>query len=531
APTTPIQKELSIIWKEVLGLEQVGITDNFFRIRGDSILSIQVSSRIRQLGYPCQVKDIFTYPTIEKLSDYLEHSNSTVSIDTEQDTLDGEVKLLPIQRWFTDQVDQGLLPQSGHWNQSFMIRVPILELEKLQNVVVELLEYHDALRMYYNIEDRWKQFYSSSIATPKISCLDVNTYNTIEINKILTDWQSTFDLEKGPLFHMGYLHGYADGSARIYIAAHHIVIDAVSWRILTIDLKQLYSGESLPLKGSSYRQWTDVIHQYPTLYPKEASFWSSQLDGITTDWSSKKLYHNSTYDNFYLDKLTTEYLLQDASMAYHTQINDLLLTALGYALQQLNGEATQGITLEGHGREHISDTIDHSRTVGWFTAMFPIKFTITEDIGISICEVKERLRGIPNNGVGFGAFALDSATNYSYDDLPEVIFNYLGQFDTDTQDSNWQITSEISGQQIASENTSSAVITINGGITAGVLGFNITTRLGTKKTKELSAYFKIHLMKVISHCKENLSLHGSRNTPSDFTTVEIDQSLLNQLEL
>src|SRR5690606_19391569 len=117
---------LTKIWQEVLGLERVGVTDNFFRIGGDSILSIQVSSRIRQKGYRCQGKDIFTHKSIEKLSGCLESNAQESGVKTEQGLLTGDLGLLPIQQWFIDRVDGGALSRPSHWNQSFLIQVPAL---------------------------------------------------------------------------------------------------------------------------------------------------------------------------------------------------------------------------------------------------------------------------------------------------------------------------------------------------------------------------------------------------------------------
>ncbi|WP_299249909.1 condensation domain-containing protein, partial [uncultured Aquimarina sp.] len=401
----------------------------FFRIGGDSILSIQASSRIRQLGYPCQVKDIFTYKTIDRLSSYLSSETLKISIDSEQGLLEGELGLLPIQRWFTNQSDQGLLPKAGHWNQSFMMTVPSLDTDTLKGVLQKIVDYHDILRVQYQQKGTlWKQYYKDTIEIPEIKSVDINQYSDSELQDILTEWQSDFDLEQGPLFRMGYLYGYDEGKARIFFALHHIIVDAVSWRILSQDIKTLYKGESLPEKGSSYRQWVDVMESYVTDNPKESSYWSEQLLNIPDYFDFKSITAEPSSATLSLSKTETSFLLQESSKTYHTEVNDLLLTALAYALKELNKTNLQGITLEGHGREDIHPSIDHSHTVGWFTAMFPVRLVIEDTIEQSIREIKENLRNIPNKGIGFGAFALDADTNYGYQDLAAVSFNYLGQF-------------------------------------------------------------------------------------------------------
>ena len=277
---------------------------------------------------------------------------------------------LPIQQWFVNQIEEGTLSKPNHWNQSFLIRVAELNTNHLVTVIKELVAYHDVLRIVYNKEQNpttgtfdWRQEYQSEIILPELKTLDVSQHTEEEIHDILTLWQSAFDLEQGILFQVGYLHGYADGSARIHFALHHLIVDGVSWRILAEDIKNLYQGKALPPKGSSYRQWVEEVKAYPTQHPLEAIYWEEQLKGMP-DYHLEEHANASSEAHFELDTQLTKSLLQEASGAYHTEINDLLLTALTYALQEINGLAVQGITLEGHGREDINSAIDHSRTVG-----------------------------------------------------------------------------------------------------------------------------------------------------------------------
>ena len=221
----------------------------------------------------------------------------------------------------------------------------------------------------------WDQVYQSSIDIPELKVLDIRDHSRESLHDVLTSWQSDFDLEGGPLFQFGYLKGYEDGSSRIYIAMHHMLVDGVSWRILAEDIKRLYLGESLPSKGSSYRQWVSRISDYVASYPEELSYWSDQLEGLPS-YEVLRSEEGPVHLGFELSKKDTDVLLRRASNAYNTEVNDLLLTALGYSLRDLNQGNIQGITLEGHGREDLFSTIDHSRTVGWFTSMFPVKFCL-----------------------------------------------------------------------------------------------------------------------------------------------------------
>ena len=319
APVTETEVTLCKICAEVLGLDRVGVTDDFFRIGGDSILSIQTSNRIRQAGFNCQVKDIFQYKNILRLSQHLIDNDSETDILSEQGVLTGEVGLLPIQQWFTDRVEGGDFLSPNHWNQSFLMKVPALEEVKLVSVIEQLVAYHDVFRLRYRRgEAGWHQTYSSDVAIPALKSVDVSNHSAVELQEILTDWQSGFDLEEGPLFQVGYLYGYADGSARLYFAMHHLIVDGVSWRILSEDVKALYSGEELPVKGSSYRQWVDTVKVYPDKHWSESSYWSGQLSGHRSNGAVQRD-ETPSVATMKLNKKLTNSLLQHASQAYHRE--------------------------------------------------------------------------------------------------------------------------------------------------------------------------------------------------------------------
>jgi len=152
----------------------------------------------------------------------------------------------------------------------------------------------------------------------------------------------------------------------------------------------------------------------------------------------------------------------------------LLLTALSYALQDLNGNRLQGITLEGHGREVIDSELDHSHTVGWYTTMYPVRLEVKDSLRDSIRSIKECLRKVPRKGIGFGSYALLSDSGYGFEDLPLVSFNYLGQLDVGSS-KDWQIVSERSGVSVHRSNKDHNVININGFVSEGKLRFSIVT--------------------------------------------------------
>ena len=531
-PRNELERQVCKIWAEVLGLplDNIGIRDDFFNLGGDSIVSIQLASRLQQkLKLYINVKDIFNYRNIEQLYDAVLSKrlddNIKVYLRTEQGTLNGELLLLPIQKWFFDNK----FNKPNHWNQSFLLKTPKLELARLKISVEKLVKHHDNFRLKYkknkDIADSntYIQYYDSTAKTKELKILDINNiklkYGTQEFEKqlqaILTEWQSSFNLEQGSLYSIGYIYGYPDDSARIYFALHHLIIDTVSWRILSEDLKDIYEGKHLGDKGSSYRQWAETVTKYQDNHTIDAVYWDNVLQDYDSKNSSllKLIYSEDIYQyaNLTLNQKQTKFLLQDSNKAYHTQINDLLLTALGYALVEITNNKVHHIILEGHGREEIDSSIDITRTVGWFTTMYPVRLEIKEKLGDSIKYIKEILRQIPNKGMGY---ELKQANQ-----LPRVSFNYLGQFnkaDKNEASSAWNITEESSGVSMDSTNKDYNIININGLVLYGKLQFSIKSRFDPYTTKKLAKNLKEKLEKIIVYCKNKDNIEYTMSDHKDF---------------
>ncbi|WP_420574203.1 amino acid adenylation domain-containing protein [Kordia sp.] len=517
APSTDLEIKICEVWQEVLNLEKIGVSDDFFRIGGDSILSIQLSSRLRKQGLNCSVRAIFDHRTISKLALFIAEDVKTVAITAEQGLLEGTFDLLPVQKWFFDKKQRGQFGKFNHWNQSFLLKVPKLNTEKLQEIIEAIVTQHDVLRLIFG--DR-NQRYLSEIEVPEISVLNVENLSEKEIATKLTALQSNFDIHEIPLWTSAYLEGYEDKSARLFFAFHHLIIDTVSWRILIEDIKSLYEGKTLESKSSSYRQWVEEVSQYEEKHPTERTYWNNLLQSIVPlKIEEKEVSTGKTK----LNKKQTKNLLRKANKAYHTEVNDLLLTALGFTLQDWNSSNNQFITLEGHGREALNETIDHSATVGWFTTLYPVELQLEDTISSSIKSIKENLRKIPNKGIGFGAIFPEEMIN-----LPRISFNYLGQFDS--KDEYWQVVSEDAGMAIHDENEDTTLININGMVVEGKLRFRIDSRLGSKQTKRFAANFEQHLSAVIKHCLDKIKSKETKHTPSDFGTVTISQNLLDNLQ-
>ncbi|WP_148662958.1 non-ribosomal peptide synthetase, partial [Scytonema hofmannii] len=546
APRTPVEAKLAEIWAQVLRVEAVGIHDNFFSLGGDSILSIQIIAKAKLVGIELSLKQLFANQTIAELATV---ALTTKALFIEQGLVTGASPLTPIQRWFFEQQ----LPQPHHFNQSFLLTVPTdIKIEFLEVVWKELLKHHDALRLRFTqTESNWQQVHAELCDRNIISCFDFSTLPDSEqqraIENTANSLQASLNLSENlvqvALFRLG-----VDKGARLLIIIHHLVVDGVSWRILLEDLvagySQLCQGKviQLPAKTTSFKDWAQHLREYAQAnhLKSELDYWLSISNAAVASIPADHAHGANTVAStctvsVSLNSSETQALLQDVPKAYKTQINDVLLTALVLAVSRWVDSKSVLFNLEGHGREDIIEGVDLSRTVGWFTTMFPVvlKLSDTENLGQVLKSVKEQLRAIPNKGIGYGLLRYlnqDAVQSGQLDKVPkaQISFNYLGQF---TQVLNREflisLADESSGKDQSLQGQRSTSLDINAVIADQQLQIHWTysRNLHAQTTIEhLASEFVCELQNLIAHCLEPDNVGY---TPTDFPLIQLDQSELD----
>ncbi len=477
-PQSNDEIELQNIFAEVLGInnEQISVVESFFRLGGDSIKAIQLSNRIEQyLHQTITIKQIFSAKSVRSIAALL-NENTTVSQISEQGTLSGPVPLAPIQTWFFDEV------KSLQFIQSFKVQLPNdVDLNRLQVALTELVNYHDALRLQFV---GGKQYYTS-----KVDAVDLNIISSErQISKI----QTNFELS-GKLYR--FMMDELDNT--LIVMCHHLVIDSVSWQILADDLRSLYQGDALPEKGTSYRQWIDYTTQHPSEFKAEKI-------GKYNDAFHKET--QSTTATISFDKATTTALVKKSNSTYHTQINDVLLTALSRALKSVTKSNLNYVKLESHGRAELSNQLNVHRTVGWFTGMYP------QAISTNLLETKHFTSQVKDYGIGYGErYGIHSET------MPGIMFNYLGQVNNGKK-AVWSVAPDRTVQQSPDNNID--FLQINGAVSDQQLTFEFTGH--QSNIKNLAAQYYIELSKLIN------KLSNSKRT---YLTVEDIDAKISQHNL
>ncbi|MEU5579215.1 non-ribosomal peptide synthase/polyketide synthase [Streptomyces huasconensis] len=452
APRTDTERRVARIWADVLGIEEVGADDNFFALGGDSILSMQVVSRLRRDGLHVATRDLFTHQTVAELATVVR----TAPRRTDDGPVTGEVPLTPIQEWFLTT------PRAAHhhFNQSALLELDGRPDPRALGAALDaLLEHHDALRMRFTRDEHgWRQFNPPPAAGDDILVRHDLTGLSAEdadaaMAKAADELHAGFDLAHGPHLRAALFTGDPDRPAYLLLVAHHLVVDAVSWRILRDDLESAYrqalQGEPVALgeRGTSFREWSRRLaaHVAEGGLDHELPHWEQTVGAEPAPADPAEATGDggpaAATVSVELDEDDTTALLRAAPTAYRTRVNDVLLAALALALARWTGHDRVRLDLEGHGREDLLDGVDLSRTVGWFTTVYPVAVQVPDPEGLGpdrdwralVKSVRRQLRGVPGNGIGYGALRTfgppEVRERLGAQAHSQVVFNYLGQWD------------------------------------------------------------------------------------------------------
>ncbi|MGD2089308.1 MAG: amino acid adenylation domain-containing protein [Candidatus Aminicenantes bacterium] len=569
APGKEIEKKLVKIWSEVLSRDKhhaselqktIGIHHRFFDLGGDSIKAIRMAARMSKSGYKVEMKDIFRFPSIAQLAPLIKKKHRTA----DQSIVTGIVPLTPIQKRFFE--NQSPAKAKHHFNHAIM-----LFNEKGFNEVVvkkvfeKIVQHHDTLRMVYKFNPETDQRHKglgpavlqenrgiegTLVEFSLVNLKDRNYGSTemeTEIQKQAQRVHESIDLTSGPLVKLA-LFKTLQGD-HLLIVIHHLVIDGVSWRIVLEDFhlgcRQMEKGEEVKFqeKTDSFKYWSEKLSQYATGADgaagtgqrnliKELAYWreleqaATQIEGLPviaeTNREKRRHEYMETLE-VKLDEEESGNLLERVNWTYNTEINDILLTALAMALKQWTGKQKALLHLEGHGRESIIRDVDISRTVGWFTSLYPVILDLgqseSESLSDAIKHIKETLRRIPNKGIGYGILRYLTPPRYkngfSLACEPGICFNYLGQVGQEITPGNLVLSRINPGKSTSRQLEQEYTLDINGMVLEGkltLLFFYNIHEYEKDHIQRLADRFKSNLLSIIAHCSQK---QERELTPSD----------------
>jgi amino acid adenylation domain-containing protein/non-ribosomal peptide synthase protein (TIGR01720 family) len=433
-PVTDMEAKIQELISNILNIpaKQVSSTQSFIGLGGDSITAMQMVSRCRGQGISLKMTDILRSKNIYKMA----QSAKFAGIAQQQHTEASEVAfdLSPIQQMFTQMDGMPL-----RFNQSFFVRLARpTSLQSLSRAINSIVTRHSMLRArFFKSQDgNWRQLIKRDIhGSYHLQSHEIQSLDSAV--PTMASSQRSLNPENGPLFSIDLFNVCGNGQF-LYLVAHHLVIDMVSWRLVLQDLEQLLeSSKALASDGLPFQSWCKLLSEYAgsQLQPKSALPFKIQAADFTYwDMESKpNTYADIERRNFSLDLSVSTALLEQCHTALGTEPVELLLAALFHSFAIVFPDRmTPTIFSEGHGRETWDSSIDMSNTVGWFTTMAPLQVPVSGDSVVDVVRrTKDVRRSVPRNG--FDYFALRYLTEQGRELFgkagpTEVLFNYLGQY-------------------------------------------------------------------------------------------------------
>ncbi|QMT19178.1 amino acid adenylation domain-containing protein [Bacillus velezensis] len=545
APRNELEEQLSVIWQEVLGTKQVGIEDSFFELGGDSIKALQVSARLGRYGRKMTASDLFRHPSIKELAPLIRKAERVI----DQRPVEGDIPWTPVQHWFLSQ----RMENRNHFNQSVMMfSSDALQKQPLKEALEHLVIHHDALRITVSEENESIRQINHGIQKAELYTLEIwdmsetDTWER-EIETEVAALQQRMDIEKGPLLKAGWFK--TRSGDYLFITVHHLAVDGVSWRILLEDLSAAYTqavkGQpvQLPPKTDSFKQYAERLSEYAksSKLMREEEYWRFIEEETAAELPYEKPQHQTGADSirqtvsFTLTEEETSVLLQQVNRAYHTDTQDILLTAAALALRDWTGGGRLRIAMEGHGREHIMPELDISRTVGWFTSMYPVLIdlnTAGSELGTAVKTVKDTLGRIPDKGIGYGILKYMTPPEQKtirFRQAPEISFNYLGQFN-DTEDQHtFSLSGLASGHDITPTWQREQAVEMSAMAAQNKLHFSLSyppSRFRKETMEQLLQTLQQYLRDIMAHCTGK---EEAEKTVSDFSSKTLTSDDLDSI--
>ncbi|MGZ9706477.1 non-ribosomal peptide synthase/polyketide synthase [Pseudomonas sp. GNP013] len=495
-----------LLGDSLTGGRAVGTADSFFALGGDSILGLKLISQLRDHGYALTPKDLFRAQTPAGLAQLI----TPLLAVAEQGEVRGAMPLMPLHQWFFDQQQA----QPAYWNQSVLAdSARPLQAALVQKTLDHLVAHHDALRLRFNAaHGQWQA---------EIAAVEPARLTLASQAQQLHEVAGSLDLQHGPLFAAALLQGTPQ---RLYLVAHHLVIDAVSWGPLLEDFQQVYAAlESgapvvLPAKTTSYRQWAEQLHGRAASAAVEQPYWARQL--AVTPMPQATVAERQTLSARW-DATRTQQWLTESHAAYRTQPEELLIAALVATLAEAEQRQDIVVDLERHGRDAGFEGLDVSRTVGWFTTLFPLRVNARGTPGDWVRQAKEALRAVPGQGLGYGLLRLRGALPAGNGD---VLFNYLGH---EQAPAGWLRASTLAAPaEVAPANRVSHAREVVAWLEDGVLQLHWHS-ISAEADRDLPARLLTHLQALLDHC---LDPQAGALMPSDFPLAKaLNQKSLDTL--
>lgn len=554
-PLALLETQLLQLWQQVLP-GAYGVDADYFAIGGDSLRSIRLSGLIRELGYQCDVRDLFEQRSVRQLACLLADPKRRQLALGEQGLLQGQFPLQPVQRWFARQQYQN----PGLFNQAVFFTAPVYSNGQWRQFLNSLLAQHDVLGLAVELDAGWQHYAGTPIELIERDATGLDITELLaqsnELQQFALDpakrsgslcrlvlwrggaavWQQTVSQKSAALHTAGANGAAAAGADLLLLVCHHLLVDVLSWPVLLSDLRRICRSDSLSAKTHSYRQWGEQLALYRAQDKSQLSRYRALCQASTP--CQARPADNPQPAVLTLSQAQTSQLLGDIHQALGTDPADLLLLAIGRTLALLGIAQKPLLALESHGRHTLINpegaAVDLSRTVGWFSSLIPVLIDTTLPFTELLTGTKDQRRLLPQQGLGFLLWAMEAHSELT---LPTVMLNYhgvqssaAGNSQPGQQDGHFSVLRLAEPlRTIAAENQHGQLISLHGAVVDGQLQLRQIGGIAGIDNQHLLNLLHVQLQSVLTEAS-TLALGGLRLTLGDMPSAPTSSAELALLQ-
>jgi len=519
------------ILQDVLKVDGINLDDNFFYLGGDSIKAIQITSRLKEAGYQLKVKDLMGNGSLRSLVGNITELRNKMII--EQGYSYGEIAKTPIVEWFNRQEFEN----PNHYNQSVLLEVPgQYSKEIIEESIKKLINHHDILRATYNKKTGQLRYNEDRIDNEvMIDLFEADGFSDQEKKDLVLRaskiYKGNLEISNKAMIG-GCIFKVSPDVSYLLLTCHHLIVDGISWRIMIDDLGRILEKRPLPQKTHAYQYWAETLQSYKDHVADESDYWHrvESIDNpIEPDYKhGLGLVATTETLTKQIPKSRVNELTELMNETFKMDLNESLIGALGLVMKHQSAKDHIVIDMERHGRQQVIEDLDISRTVGWFTSIYPLQLNAEGiDLEDQVKNLKESMRAVPEDGFNYGFYASGPLRN-QLKAKRRVRFNYLGELVQD--ESNLiKLVDMPTGNEVADANHMTALLDFNLLLKGDHLEIRMTysqDQFNKARAEAILVAYESQLYQLIEHCK---SADDVVFSPSDFDALDISQEDLDIL--
>ncbi|KAL4751934.1 hypothetical protein BDW72DRAFT_192444 [Aspergillus terricola var. indicus] len=546
-PLSDAELRIAQVWSRLLSIpvEEIPLDESFLRLGGDSIAAMTCMNQCKKHGLAMTVQDILRSYSIGDLASRTKTTSTPMSASYHE-RIEEPFDLSPIQALHFQVRQEG----QGHFNQSILTKLNRrIDGTTLRQAVETLVLRHSMLRARFDVcgpSPMIRQRITNEVATSyRWAQHEVDSESAID--GFVATSQSSLSCFTGPLLAVDLFDVPGDKQL-LSMIGHHLVVDIVSWRVILEDLEEILtnpSGLSALNTSLPFQTWLHLQSEHSKALEQE----QPELENLPAPdfayWGLRKeqiLYGDVKCVSFSLNEQESSLLMAECHNSLRTEPVDLLLAAMLFSFSRIfHDRSLPVIYNEGHGREPWDTSIDISRTVGWFTTLYPIIIEQATDAIDAAIRVKDRRRQVSDNGrSAFARRVLPQlGSGYVHDCPMELNLNYLGQHrDLQNTDGLFQLAHQMAGEtregggsaDFGCETPRFSLFEVSAAVVGGQLRFVFSFSASMKHQERIQQWVKT--------CKETLQFLATqlpglnpRRTLSDIPLMGLTYQELAMLEI